>query len=124
MRKRIRTLAVIFAVLLIITTASAGGFFFWQKSQNLPIKTPVSGSPKALELTKALTNAGFTIDSVPIETKGAITASVSGKLVVFSVAKDTKTQVKALQLLEQSLKMEPTNPKEIDLRFDKVVVRY
>lgn len=124
MQKKLRLLGVLGVVLLIFALASVFGFIYYAKSSNQPVTVPVTASPKALDLTNLLQAGGFTLESPPFEEKGVIMASVSGTTVLFSATKDLKTQVKALQLTKGSLKMDKDKPKIIDLRFNKIVLRY
>ncbi len=122
MNKRIKILSFILALVGVLVFV--GSLLFFQKSKKLPVVTPVNSSPKTLELASELSKNNFSLESVPIENKNSIIASVSGLKVIFSRQKSLKTQVKALQLTLPGLKMESVIPREIDLRFDKVVLRY
>lgn len=124
MRKKIRLFVISAVLLTLLFISLIGGYSLYKQSENQPVNNPVMSPPKTYALVKILKSAGFEIASPPFENNGTISASVSGSLVLFSSLKDLKMQVKALQLVTRSLKMEGTKPKEIDLRFTKVVVRY
>ncbi len=124
MRKKIRIFVVAVLIVLILIIIGAGAYVYNLKSEKKVVIIPTTNSPKTLELTRILSSSGFNLESNPFEENGSITASISGSTVVFSNSKDLKKQVKALQLLNGSLKMEDKRPREIDLRFEKVVLRY
>lgn len=124
MAKKLRLLGFISFLLVIVLVLVVSGFIYFQKQQNVPVQQPTVSKTNLLKLADALTSANLTLEAAPFEQNGTITASVSGRRVLFSTRKDLKTQVQALQLITGKLKMDPQPPKEIDLRFDKVVVRF
>lgn len=124
MNKKIRLFFISLAVLLISIFLIAGGYIYNLKKSNQKVQNPIAKQPQSLELVKELKAASFKIESSLFENQNTIIASVSGSKVVFSKTKSIKTQVKSLQLLLDSLKMDMAKPNEIDLRFDKVIVRF
>lgn len=124
MRKKIRLFIVLSLLVVCLGVLLAGGTAFYLQRTDFSVLTPIAKESKITELTKELAKANFRIEASPFEQNGVITASVSGSVVLFSSSKDLKAQIRALQLLLSRLKMEPVKPKEIDLRFEKIVVRY
>lgn len=107
-----------FAALLLVCI---GIVFVLSHSEKLI--SPLKQMPSNYDLIKVLekNNMSFT---TPIRIEGAILASVSGILVSFSPEKDFSAQVRALQLVLPKVKMDGKMVSEIDLRFNKVVIKY
>lgn len=80
--------------------------------------------PQTYELTQLLEKNGIGISGLPTVINNNIMASVSGILVTFSLDKNLEVQVRALQLVLPRLKMEGKPVKEVDLRFNKVIIKY
>lgn len=58
-----------------------------------------------------------------VETEQKVTAIMGGWRVIFSKTKDQNLQIRALQEVTGRLRMDAGQAQEIDLRFDKVIVR-
>lgn len=99
--------------------------FFWQKEKIFPLqlKTPLSAGEIAPNLAGVLEKAGLAVSESPVVLGDRVIASVSGIRVVFAKDKDFSSQVRALQLVLGRLTIDKV-PKEIDLRFNKVIIRY
>lgn len=115
MKKRIIIILTSLAGLVIIILAIV-------TIRRAQFQVPVSGQGEVLGLTNELSKQGIGILGLPVVSGDVIEASISGKRVIFSRDKDIISQVRALQLILPRLKMD-TNIKEIDLRFNKVVLR-
>lgn len=124
MRKKIRLVLILGFIFVCLGILFVGGTAFYLRYTDFSVAIPIAKESKTIELTKELAKANFRIEASPFEQNGIITASISGSVVLFSSSKDLKAQIKALQLLISRLKMEPVKPKEIDLRFEKIIVRY
>lgn len=114
----------IFVVLtLVILSAVVVGW--WQKERFFPppFKTPVSAGEIVPELVQKLEKAGLSISEQPIVLGDSMIASVSGVKVLLDRNKDLSSQVRALQLVLGRLTIDKL-PKEIDLRFSKVIIKY
>lgn len=123
-KKKIRLVLILGLLFVCLGVLLVGGTAFYLRYTDFSVAIPIAKESKITELTKELDKANFRIEASPFEQNGVITASVSGSVVLFSSSKDLKAQIKALQLLIGRHKMEPVKPKEIDLRFEKIVVRY
>lgn len=114
---------------LLIFLGTIAGLVYWQKEKigeflrPEKVVPPVFQQPVVYDLTALLEKNGLTTSSSPIFVNGTIQASISGVTVIFSPDKDLFSQVRSLQLVLGKLKMEARPISEIDLRFNKVVVR-
>lgn len=116
-----RKLGLVFTLLALVGLAIGGAIYFpFGKGQQAPLYGPVLTS----ELTSELEKAGFGIVGTPVVSGSSVTATVSGKTVIFSRQKDFGSQVRALQLVLSRPTIGEEAPKKIDLRFNKVVVTY
>lgn len=109
---------LVFAVLFIVCV----GIVFVFRRAPVIISPLIKESP-TYDLAALLEKNGMT-STTPVLTNGAIVASVSGILVSFSQTKDLAQQVRALQLVLPKVKMDERKVVEIDLRFNKVVIKY
>lgn len=91
--------------------------------QTPKILSPLISTSPTYDLSSLLSKNGL-IATTPVMSNGALIASVSGILVDFSPQKDLGEQVRALQLVLPKVKMEQRRVLEIDLRFNKVVIKY
>lgn len=118
--------AIALFLLLLVILAGIG---YWQKDRirALLIPTqaliPFSRQPEAYDLVAVLEKNGLNVTVPPVTLGGTIQASISGVTVFFAADKDLDTQVRALQLVLPTIKMDG-KAAEIDLRFNKVVIRY
>lgn len=101
------------------------GVFSFQKEKIFPspIKAPLTSGEIIPSLTGVLEKSGLAVFGQPVVLGDSIIASVSGIRVIFTADRDFFPQVRALQLILGRLTIDKM-PKEIDLRFDKVVIRY
>ncbi len=117
-------------ILFFITLIALGGLALWQKGKIRqrfwPVKavSPISQPSSVYDLMTLLGKSGLRISQTPVIVDGTIQASVSGVSVLFAPDKDLAVQVRSLQLVLPRLTMEGKKVLEIDLRFNKVVVRY
>lgn len=86
--------------------------------------SPFSGTDLPSDLAVRMARVNISPDSLPLEAQDYLIASSSGILIYFPKDKDLSLTVKALQLVWQRVTMEQKRPKEIDLRFNKPVLRY
>ncbi|MFH0979859.1 MAG: hypothetical protein V1803_02855 [Candidatus Roizmanbacteria bacterium] len=77
-----------------------------------------------LYLIKEVNNLNIDIDNVDINGVNMILFKIGDKKIIFSSEKDTELQLYQLQQIVRQFKVEGKQFKEIDLRFDKPVVRY
>lgn len=77
-----------------------------------------------LYLIKEVSDLNINIDNVDINGVNMILFNLDDKKIIFSSEKDTKLQVYQLQQIVRQFKVEGRQFKEIDLRYDKPVVRY
>jgi len=112
----------------VVTVLFVGGFLVKDRVLQVisPAKTvnPIYKQSAIYDLVTILEKNGYFVSPPPIFVNDSIQASISGITAVFSPEKDLFSQVRSLQLVLGRLKMEEKNAKEIDLRFNKVVVRY
>lgn len=92
-------------------------------SRSTTIINPLSRPSLVYDLSAILEKNAF-VFTPPIIKDGSIMASISGILVSFSTQKDFLAQVRALQLVLPKVKMDGSRVSQIDLRFDKVVIKY
>ena len=91
--------------------------------QTPKILSPLIATSPVYKLASLLSKNGL-VSTTPVIENGALIASVSGILVSFSPQKDLAEQVRALQLVLPKVKMDQRQVIEIDLRFNKVVIKY
>lgn len=98
---------------------------YWQKEKIFPspFKAPLFAGAVIPELTGVLEKTGLAVSGSPVILGDSVIASVSGIRILFGADKDFSTQVRALQLILGRLTIDKL-PKEIDLRFSKVVIKY
>lgn len=114
-------------VWLVLTVTTFGAY--WQKEgikkflASVEIVAPVVQQPPFYNLVDALEKEGLELSSLPVLENDTIYASISGIAVLFDVAKSFHYQARSLQLVLGKIKMEDKNIKEIDLRFNKVIIR-
>lgn len=102
------------ALIILIILGVTGYFFVKQRAQVL---SPVSTDIHAVSLSKALNGV------VTVEYSDRLIASVSGITVIFPKSDNYDNLVRALQMVLNRATME-NKPVEIDLRFNKPVLRY
>lgn len=90
---------------------------------NIP-KSPNYDAGISQQLGAVLKEANFASPSQIVISGDTVTASIAGYTVKFSRNKDFLSQVKTLQLVLGKIKIEGRIPREIDLRFTKIVLRY
>ena len=78
----------------------------------------------ALYLTTAVSDLNFKIDNLDIGGVNMIVCNVGDKKIVFSSEKDNELQVYQLAQIVKQFKVEGKQFREVDLRFDKPVVRF
>lgn len=98
----------------------------WQKDKifSSGLKVSLGSREPATVLTETLEKAGLQLQSPPTISSNTIQASISGVTVFFAVDKNLTTQVRALQLLLSRHTIGDKVAREIDLRFNQVVVKY
>lgn len=111
----------LFLFLGMLLLACLGIIYFFSRPHQ--IITPLVKTPLSYDLSSILEKNGL-VATTPITVNGAVLASVSGILVSFSPEKDFLQQVRALQLVLPKVKMDEKRVFEIDLRFNKVVIKY
>lgn len=77
---------------------------------------------KALLFIRALTDEGFRVETVAIDSVDMIACKTRGFTVAFSQKRDTELQKYELRQLVKQLKIGTLRVKRLDLRFDKPVV--
>lgn len=92
-------------------------------SRSTAIINPLSRPSLVYDLSAILEKNGLVFTPLIIK-DGSVMASISGILVTFSTQKDFLAQVRALQLVLPKVKMDGSRVSQIDLRFDKVVIKY
>lgn len=120
MNKKLPLMIVILITLVIFIS----GFFLFQKSRQTEIFIPFFDKSPVQKLAAVLENSSLKLETVPVVVDEKLIASISGYSIIFSYQKDLETQVRSLQLILPRLKMENKTVKEIDLRFNKVIIRY
>lgn len=120
MRKKI-----FFGLLVAVLAIFLLGLFVYQRSQVLGTKAvvPFTSLDPTFTLLAHLEKSGLIIDNPPILVGKTLSASISGVKVLFSVDQDLDTQVRALQLVLPGLRIDAKKISEVDLRFNKVIVR-
>lgn len=110
--------------LLILLVLVDGGIFVYFRLKPVKILNPLAANSPIYELNSVLAENALNT-TVPIYLNpDTILASVAGVMVDFSPTKDFSKQVRALQLVLPKVKMDGSNVKEIDLRFNNVVLKY
>jgi len=109
-------------VLLLLFIVCLGIVYVLRQSSK--ILTPLSQSSPVYDLVAILEKNQIYLTIPPIMNGGAIQASISGIVVSFSPDKDFSQQIRALQLVLPKVKMDTKRVSEIDLRFNKVVIKY
>lgn len=109
--------------MVILVGLILGGVLFVKDRFERRVLEPSTVSTVEKILVDQVAKAGISIDGLPITLGETIEASISGYRVLFSKDKDIKSQVRALQLVLPKITMNRI-PKEIDLRFGKVVLKY
>lgn len=110
---------------LILSLLIAAGILIWNvRFDKQTLFIPYFSPPPEKQLVNELTKNNININSLPAVSGNTLTSSISGTTVIFTSSKDFGPQIRALQLVLGGIKMEGKIPKEIDLRFDKVVLRY
>ncbi len=96
----------------------------WQKDAffSSKILVPNSSGDVVLSVVSNIEKSGLTLGGIPTVLGDSIQASISGVQVFFAVDKDISSQVRALQLVLGKLTINKL-PKEIDLRYNKVIIR-
>ncbi len=115
-----------FIILFLALAVAILALFSWRRfpaPEGTDILTPYSRPDQSLELTKQLTDSGLNLGAAPVILGDSIEASVSGYTVLFDANGDFKGQIRALQLVLSRLKMDSKTKTEIDLRFNKVIIR-
>ncbi|KKU91348.1 MAG: hypothetical protein UY21_C0010G0003 [Microgenomates group bacterium GW2011_GWA1_48_10] len=115
-----RRLALPIAIIASFLTIIA----FLQLTKTPSLRLPIANSSATTELSQILREQNLAISSPLTLTGTTATAFISGLTVFFSLDKDINTQVRTLQLVLGRTKIEARAPKEIDLRYNKVVIRY
>lgn len=97
----------------------------WQKDKIFPsnILAPTSSGDIVQSVTSNIEKTGLTLVEIPVVLGDSIQASISGIRVIFGVEKDIPSQVRALQVVLGKLTINKL-PKEIDLRYNKVIIKY
>ena len=111
---------VIFFVIFLIFV-----LILWQKDRlfGQKIADPLIGRDPSVVLGENLEKAGLSAGHLAVLDKSTIEASVSGVKVFFSPEKDFSEQVRALQLALSRRTIDKV-VKEVDLRYNNVVIRY
>jgi len=122
MRILFNRLSVVVVIFLILTLGLVG---WWQRERIFPspLKVPLTAGAIVPELAGVLEKTGLAVAGQPTVLGDSVIASISGIRIFFSTNKDFSSQVRALQLILGRLTIDKL-PKEIDLRFGKVVIRY
>lgn len=116
-----------FVVLILLALLIGGSSLWYFRDQILGVRTfrsPIASTNGPQRLLEALAKKGISLTGTPIVLGKTIQASISGVTVFFSSEKEIASQVAALQLVLGRLRIDEKIPKEIDLRFNNVVVRY
>jgi hypothetical protein len=108
-----------------LSLLAIAALIFWQKERifSTGVKIPFVTREPVVLLAENLEKAGLSFSQAPILSENTIVASISGIKVFFDINKDFSSQTKALQLILARRTIDKM-PKEIDLRFSKVIVRY
>lgn len=121
--KRKLVLVTLLTLILVTTITTVVFMRFRVANQSGQIKTPFTRPDQTHELIDQLEKSGVNIETAPLVLGDTIEASISGFRVLFAGESDLPTQVRALQLVLPRLKMDGKTVKEIDLRFNKVIIR-
>jgi hypothetical protein len=110
---------IIFLVALIIVGIAV------KKYKKGELVLPLGTSSVATSLSLELQNSGFPLpEPAKIVDGDTIEASISGIRVLFPYKTDQNSHLLALQIIYKEITMEKGKPKEIDLRFQKPIIRY
>lgn len=116
-------LIVVTIIIILITLSTL--LFYQNFSVKKPILIPFFAPSPTQSLSKALEDVSIKVDSGPRIEMETIVASISGYKVIFSKDKDIISQVRALQLVQSTVKMNNRVPKVVDVRLvNKVIIRY
>ncbi len=97
----------------------------WQsKISGSKIVRPVIVPDLKIALGNKLMESNIPPDLPVWETNDALVASFSGTVVYFPKNQEFSGPIRALQIIWNRFTIEGRKPKEIDLRFDKPVLRY
>ena len=109
----------------LLTLVASISILFWQKENifSSGIKIPLISREPTIVLAENLEKVGLSFSGTPIVSLNSLEASISGVLVFLDTNKDISFQVRALQLVLSRRTIDKI-PKEVDLRFNNVVVRY
>lgn len=99
------------------------GFLIQDKMQNKSVNFEFS-TGEVEKLGELLIKSGYLVKLPIIVKEDLISATISGITVIFSKDKDLNAQVRALQLVLSRPTMGSKKIVEIDLRFNKVVLRF
>ncbi len=79
---------------------------------------------KSLYLLKKINQIGLTIKDLDISGNNVIVFNLENKKIIFDSLKDQQLQLFQLEQIIKAFKIKGENYKEIDLRFDKPIVRF
>ena len=111
-------------LLFIVLILAAGSGIFYFLHRPIKLLNPLASISPIYELSAVLNKNDLTATAPIYLNPETIQASVAGVLVDFSPTKDFDLQVRALQLVLPKVKMVDSNIKEIDLRFNNIVLKY
>lgn len=112
------TKKVISAIILI---GAISFFVIYIKKQNSLIR-PLNSQVNSIAVLQSL-NSKFSNVGDVFENQDRIIATIGKWQVIFSRNKDLELQVRALQDITTGLRMDKDKSYEIDLRFDKAVIK-
>lgn len=117
-----RVFQVVLVLSLLVATGIGAKVYIDSTSKTV---TPVRRGSETAALGQELEAHNLQAPQGIFQQGDSLMATISGKTVLFSIEKDFGTQVRALQLVLTHLTMggEKEAVKEIDLRFQKVVLR-
>lgn len=120
MKKKYYYLAVLFLIIFVLALA------IWKKQHEVlgvSVISPLTADDPMFVLISQLEKSAILLDSPPVVTMDTITASISGIRVLFSKDNNLETQVRSLQLVLPRLRIDHRNISEVDLRFNKIIIR-
>ncbi len=115
---------IIVSLLVFLIIIVPLSILIYQHLSPTPLKLPYFSPNPQDVLTDTLAKNGLPITGQIIVQGPTLEASISGFLVYFSSDKDLALQARTLQLVLPRLKMDTKTARVIDLRFNKVVIRY
>lgn len=118
-RKIYKTVGVILLVLFVFLT-----YFFLTRFRSSGLLSPIFGENHKAKLIQELLVRGISLNTPPNESDDTLVASISASQIYFSKEKDLSAQVVALQIILGKITIDDRIPKEIDLRFNKPILRY